>query len=505
MQKYTRPPLRQTGSRSNTPSRGQPAAPNGTVRRSDGASGAPLVVALIPSPQAGGPAEGEQGAAVEVADMAEQLANLKINSGSMEICTIPEPVHETSTHPGQARILRDESNFIQNVGQFYNQQDISDVILKIGNQSYFGHKFVLAKSSDVFRTMLYDKNWLQSGLPEIILEETEECQKYFDTFLRFLYTAEVNISVDSAVGILCLADKYGVTSLKNLCTQYMVEHTRSPLVKNALNWYSWSKALHMKELIHQCSKTIAWNAEQLLISPEWHHMDIDFVSDLLKNGDLVIQREDMLFRALLHWLESEERREHFHEYAKELLPLIRFPQMQVKELISVEKSDLYQDKELKPLLKKLINKAYRFRALCPHQTDIDVSFAQDFYLPRNYLDLAVDNVHMQKTLRYGIQVDVRTYVGSVPSESRDGEWKITYRKSNDTWTLQIYCHESALQGGEARVQAVLIITNQDDQVVQVEESEVTVCTRGTHLAMNATVPDQDLSKNMAVLFKPIPK
>ncbi|KAK0050527.1 BTB/POZ domain-containing protein 17-like isoform X1, partial [Biomphalaria pfeifferi] len=81
MQKYTRPPLRQTGSRSNTPSRGQPAAPNGTVRRSDGASGAPLVVAFIPSPQAGGPAEGEQGAAVEVADMAEQLANLKINSG----------------------------------------------------------------------------------------------------------------------------------------------------------------------------------------------------------------------------------------------------------------------------------------------------------------------------------------------------------------------------------------------------------------------------------------
>ena len=85
---------------------------------------------------------------------------------------------------------------------------------------------MLAKSSEVFRTMLYDKNWTQAGLPEIVLEETEECQKHFDTFLRFLYTAEVNISVDSAVGILCLADKYSVESLKNLCTQYMVEHTR---------------------------------------------------------------------------------------------------------------------------------------------------------------------------------------------------------------------------------------------------------------------------------------
>lgn len=74
--------------------------------------------------------------------------------------------------------------------------------------------------------MLYNKNFTQAELPEIELEETDECQKYFDTFLRFLYTAEVNISVESAVGILCLADKYSVTSLKTLCTQYMVEHTK---------------------------------------------------------------------------------------------------------------------------------------------------------------------------------------------------------------------------------------------------------------------------------------
>lgn len=429
----------------------------------------------------------------------------EIMAKPMEGAIITEQSQESVSFVCQARVLRDESNFIQNVGQFYNQQDISDVILKIGKETYYGHKFVLAKSSEVFRTMLYNKNWSQSGLPEIVLEETEECQKYFNTFLKFLYTAEVNISVESAVGILCLADKYGVTSLKNLCSQYMVEHTRSPLVKNALNWYSWSKALHMAELIHQCSKTIAWNAEQLLKSPEWLHMDIDFVSDMLKNSDLVIQREELLFQALLLWLDAEERQEHYHEYARELLPLIRFPQMQVKELVAIEKSEMYQGKELKPLFKKLINKAYRFRALCPHQTDIDVSFAQDFYLPRNYLDLAVDNVRMQNTLRYGIQVDVRTYVGSVPSELRDGEWKITYRKSNDTWTLQIYCHESALQGGEARVQAVLIITNLDDRVVQVDESEVTVCSRGTPLTMNALVPNQDISKNMAVLIKPLPK
>ncbi|KAK3740983.1 hypothetical protein RRG08_005674 [Elysia crispata] len=422
----------------------------------------------------------------------------------------------------QPRVLKDESNFIQNVGQFYNTQDMSDVILKIGEEKYYGHKFVLAKSSEVFRTMLYSQSWTQRvasvtadsgnpnhfGLPEIELEESEECRKYFDTFLKFLYTAEVSISVESAVGILCLADKYSVTSLKSLCTQYMVEHTRSPLVQNALQWYSWSKALHMEELIEQCSRTIAWNAEPLLASPEWHHMDADFVNDLLRNGDLVVPREDTLFKGLLQWLDSEEQSEDYLQHAKRLLPLIRFPQMQVHELYAVEQCELYQNEEIRPLLEQLINKAYRFRSLCPQQAEIDVSFTDDFYLPRNYLDLTVDTVRMQNTLRFGIQVDVRTYVGPVPSMSRDGEWKITYRKSNDTWTLQIYCHESALVGGEARVQAALIVTTQEGSVVQVEESDITVCSRGNHLTMSITVPSvtgQESCKTMAVLMKPLPR
>ena len=65
---------------------------------------------------------------------------------------------------------------------------------------------------------------------------------------------------------------------------------------------------------------------------------------------------------------------------------------QVHELYAVEQCELYQNDEIRPLLEQLINKAYRFRSLCPQQADIDVSFTEDFYLPRNYLDLTVDTV-----------------------------------------------------------------------------------------------------------------
>ncbi|ESO93668.1 hypothetical protein LOTGIDRAFT_228487 [Lottia gigantea] len=404
-------------------------------------------------------------------------------------------------------ILRDEDNFILNVSQFFNQEALSDILLKIADNTYFAHKFVLAKSSEVFRTMLYDQRYTQASSPEIELNESIECQQYFDRFLKFLYTAEININVDSAVGILCLADKYNVTSLKLLCTKYMVKNTRSPKVKNALNWYSWAKALNLGDLIDQCSKTIAWNTDLILKMPEWLDMDFDFLKDLLSNSQLVVQEENCLFLALTSWLFCDQHKTNMEDHSKQLLPLIRYPQMQVSQLYEIEK--LAKEDEnyatFRELLLELISKAYRFRSLCPSQAELEVSFNQPFYLPRNYMSLTVDNVRMQNTLRFGIQVDVRTYVGPVPSENKEGEWKITYRKNQDSWTLQIYGHESAMINGEAEIQSSVVIYNEYDHVIQVDAAPTQICSRNNNLSMTINVPKAEEAKTMAVLIKPMPK
>lgn len=416
----------------------------------------------------------------------------------------PGALCETTSHAPELQTLKDKNNFIQNVSQFFNQEEISDVLLKVGKLRFFGHKFVLAKSSEVFRTMLYDKRWQQAGLPEIELEESDECQRHFEAFLRFLYTAEVQIGIDSAVGILCLADKYSVMSLKNLCTRYMVENTQSPKVSNALNWYSWAKALHMEDLIDSCTKTISWNMEKLVYLSEWLEMDIDFVADILHNPQLVVANEFLLHEAVERWLLHDQHVQELEENCKKLLPLVRFPQMMVQQLYKVETGKLAKLAGSSNLIEKLLNQAYRFRALCPIQAELNISFNEEFYRPRNYKDLTVDTVRMQNTLRFGIQVDVRTYVGPVPSSMREGEWKITYRKSNDSWTLQVYCHDSAMVNGEARIQAVLVISDDEDRVLQVEASEETLCCRGNHLTMVIQLPGNNEAKLMTVLIKPLP-
>jgi len=313
-----------------------------------------------------------------------------------------------TTSPGDVSVLRDEANFIQNVSQFYNLEDLSDVTLVVSNRRYFSHKFVLAKSSDVFRTMLYEKNWTaQQGAAkakEITLEESPECQAVFDRFLRYLYTAEVAVTSSTAIGILCLADKYNVISLKELCTGYMAENSRSPHVYNAMRWYSWAKLLDLEPLVLQCYRTIAWNYMEIIASPDWAGMDLDFIMDFLSSSELIVSNEFAVWDAVRLWLSHESRVHQLRENAVRLLPLVRFPQMHVPQLHQLEKTELADSIECKDLLHSLLSSAYRFRALCPVQTQLAVAFSEPFYQPRDYLDLIVDNVRIQSTLRFGIQV-----------------------------------------------------------------------------------------------------
>ena len=403
------------------------------------------------------------------------------------------------------QVLRDECNFIQNVSQFFNQEAISDVILKVNDQKYFGHKFVLAKSSDVFRTMLYERAWAQSTKEEVELSESPECQMVFENFLRYLYTAEVSISITTAVGILCLADKYNVESLKKLCTEYMVLNSRSPKLRNALNWYSWAKALHLEGLIEQCTKTIAWNCQVIVQAPEWLNMDIEFLVDLLQSSELVVHNEFMLLEAVTKWLLHEPHIAELTEYAKRLLPLIRFPQLMASQLYHVEQSEIAVRSGCQDILQQLLSQAYRFRALCPYQHQLGISFTESYYLPRDYIELAVDNVRMQNALRFGIQVDVKMYRGAVPVDIREGDWKITYRKpQNDNWTLQFYCHETALINNEARFQSTIVVYNEQEQVIQVQREPISVVSRGTNLAITIEIQDSEQARNMVVLLKPVP-
>ena len=79
--------------------------------------------------------------------------------------------------------------------------------------------------------------------------------------------------------------------------------------------------------------------------------------------------------------------------------------MLVSQLKRLEGCELAGEAGCRSLLHDKLGAAYRFRALCPAQGSLDITFSDDVtYLPRDYIDLVVDRVRMQNTLRFGIQV-----------------------------------------------------------------------------------------------------
>lgn len=345
--------------------------------------------------------------------------------------------------------------------------------------------------------------------------ETSECEAVFDRFLNYLYSARIQISPESAVGILILADKYNVAALKDLAVGYMVRNARSPRVQNALSWYYWAKMLNLPALFQQCFKTVVWNLEEIIKGHQdtWLELDLDFLCDILGSSEIVITNEYTLFEAVHNWLLHEKRLNKLATNAEKLLKKVRFAQMLVSQLYAIEQCDLWNCSSTRELMHSLVARAYRFRSLSPSQRELTLSFAEPFFTPRDYVQLTVDTLRISNTLRFGLQVDVKMYAGACPQpvEKWTGEWKIMCRKQQHTersgaerWTFTVYCHDSAMTDNEARFQVTILVYNSDHRIIQVEATQPYTISRGVQQTVQMELEEADAARELAILIKPLP-
>ena len=120
------------------------------------------------------------------------------------------------------------------IASLYNKPELSDLKLKVGDNSYYTHRLVLCATSVVFNRML-GPEWLESEKAELELQEEEECVKVFDRFLYYFYTGKIIICDSYVIPLFILADKYDVKPLYNKCIEvignglkvYVVRRTHS--------------------------------------------------------------------------------------------------------------------------------------------------------------------------------------------------------------------------------------------------------------------------------------
>lgn len=269
----------------------------------------------------------------------------------------------TSGTDVSAEVIDDSKAFVARFTVLFNSSYFSDIKIRVGDQTYYGHKFMLASASKVFGAMFGESPaWEESKQEEITLIEEEACQAVFYDFLRYFYSASIDMTTDKALPLMFLADKYNVQSLRNACVDYMMKHIEELPDKNkTLTWYHYSKMTGPERLRESCKNFIVSNFSVVLDAPDWPEMESEELADFIAMSELCVESEMKLWQKVEQWIMADNNQEFRRENVEMILPLLRFSKMTPTELLSIESSQL--NEHFADVLKPKLAAAYRFHSL----------------------------------------------------------------------------------------------------------------------------------------------
>eukprot|EP00058_Branchiostoma_floridae_P011714 XP_002597202.1 hypothetical protein BRAFLDRAFT_118118 [Branchiostoma floridae] len=277
-------------------------------------------------------------------------------------------------------IVGDLRDFSQSFSALFNNPEMSDVVLVVGERRFHAHKLILTSQSDVFRTMLASGRWDMSRQPEVPLQESAECERVFETFLRFFYQGQITCTLETAMPLLLLSDKYNVNALKVACDNFMTTQLGRGEYAPALQWLPYSIAFRLESLRVKCVDIIVPNMSAVLNSSTWLQLPLDCIVHILQSSRLAVENEYMLFEAVLKWAQ---------DLLNSILPEIRFSQMTAGHLWLVEQTSArYGGNQM---MTAGLQEAHKYRSLVAFaeengmdKLEISQSFSSRRFFPREY-------------------------------------------------------------------------------------------------------------------------
>ncbi|XP_020669604.3 galectin-3-binding protein [Pogona vitticeps] len=260
-------------------------------------------------------------------------------------------------NPGKF-LLDHSGSFSEDLSKLYDSQqdcDLNIIVLVAENNTEYkrlcAHRLILRASSEA-------SFLLQKGNDSWILQVEEECLPNVNNFLRYFYTRQLNITVDSVKCFHKLASVYHVPRLRAYCTQvFPALIPLDPSFRVQLELYDYSLASGDAQLQDVILQYLAWNFDALTHTEAWKALTPDKMEGLLSCTELVTESEWSLLRALDHWAQNQTNvtMEGFVEN-------IHFPMLFPEQLFEFQFSlNLYMD--YKNIFQRKIMEAFEFHTV----------------------------------------------------------------------------------------------------------------------------------------------
>ena len=241
------------------------------------------------------------------------------------------------------------------LAELWRADQLCDVEITAGGESFRAHKIVLAAGSDFFRALFTTGSGMRDGGTRAAIIDVEPAA--LRDVLTFLYDMKLTVTPVSLAPVMRAASRLEVPALLKLSAGFLQE---SLTIDTCIASWSVARLLERPELDGlwaNCEQFAAHHFCALTLLAEFVSLTRPQFAGLLARDDLCAT-EQSVFLALQKWLEAQEPPPD--DAAKlELFSLIRYPFMASEFLAEVVEKVL----TLLPGGKDLLFEAYRYKAL----------------------------------------------------------------------------------------------------------------------------------------------
>uniref|UniRef100_A0A669D465 SRCR domain-containing protein n=1 Tax=Oreochromis niloticus TaxID=8128 RepID=A0A669D465_ORENI len=254
------------------------------------------------------------------------------------------------------------------LGQIFDDGNDCDFLIIVqsptGNKQEDGTPEIRQKTICAHKMILSQIPFFNAsvGISTITVNLSLTCQPHFTSFIRYIYTRKMDVTLSSALCLHQMASNFGLKQLMEdigrLFSKILPEDST---FHNQVSFYKY--AVETKDLVleENCVQYMAWNYQNLTRSPAWSGLSVGLLRALLTRSDLVAPDEYFVLQSVERWI-SEKGNSTDLETQADLLGRIRFPMIPAEKLYVIESSSpLYSTH--KTMYRDNMLKAFQFNVL----------------------------------------------------------------------------------------------------------------------------------------------
>ncbi|CAK9298119.1 unnamed protein product [Gordionus sp. m RMFG-2023] len=256
----------------------------------------------------------------------------------------------------------------EDIGNFlFNDPHLSDITFKVSQETFYGHKLILAAKSEVFYTLFYGSIPFKDGE----LEVSDLSAKTFSKLLNFLYTDNVtldNVEANILVELLYGAKKYMMKDLITICVKNMLssQEAKINIEPNFPLIIYLSSALHPELVRSTCHEGMQLNTRHVFASEMFMNADLPLIYDFISYINTQnLEPKALIFEFLLQWGSKECKKRRIgisYENVIKILkdskfePLSYIEQLSLPDIIEFRKQKILGESKISDLLLKILGK-----------------------------------------------------------------------------------------------------------------------------------------------------